>query len=70
MANDNKGNEENPILGTVLRISKSILLEPMKVFGSYKKRTGKTVDKAHSEILHITAVSEFPQPFYLYHLSS
>lgn len=52
---------ENPILGTgPENLKEHFIRTKNDGFLAYKKRTGKTVDKAHSEILHITAVSGIP----------
>ena len=56
-----KAIEENPILGTgPENLKEHFIRTNNEGFLAYKKRTGKTVDKAHSEILHITAVSGIP----------
>jgi len=53
--------KENPILGTgPENLKEHFIRTNNEGFLAYKKRTGKTVDKAHSEILHITAVSGIP----------
>ena len=52
---------ENPILGTgPENLKEHFIRTNNEGFIAYKKRTGKTVDKAHSEILHIAAVSGIP----------
>ena len=52
---------ENPILGTgPENLKEHFNRTNNEGFLAYKKRTGKTVDKAHSEILHIAAVSGIP----------
>lgn len=52
---------QNPILGTgPENLKEHFIRTDNEGFLAYKKRTGKTVDKAHSEILHITAVSGIP----------
>ena len=52
---------ENPILGTgPENLKEHFIRTQNEGFLAYKKRTGKTVDKAHSEILHIAAVSGIP----------
>jgi putative inorganic carbon (HCO3(-)) transporter len=52
---------ENPILGAgPENLKEHFIRTNNEGFLAYKKRTGKTVDKAHSEILHITAVSGIP----------
>ena len=53
--------QDNPILGTgPENLKEHFLTTENKEFIAYRKRTGKTVDKAHSEILHIAAVSGIP----------
>lgn len=53
--------QENPILGTgPENLKEHFFTTENKEFMAYRKRTGKTVDKAHSEILHIAAVSGIP----------
>ena len=55
---------ENPILGTgPENLKEHFIRTNNEGFIAYKKRTGKTVDKAHSEILHIAAVSGIPAAF-------
>jgi O-antigen ligase len=52
---------ENPILGTgPENLKEHFNRTNNEGFIAYQKRTGKTVDKAHSEILHIAAVSGIP----------
>jgi len=52
---------ENPILGTgPENLKEHFNRTKNEGFFAYQKRTGKTVDKAHSEILHIAAVSGIP----------
>ena len=54
---------QNPILGTGPENLKEHFNQNGKrgVLWPTRKRTGKTVDKAHSEILHIAAVSGSPR---------
>jgi len=53
--------QENPILGTgPENLKEHFNRTENEGFLAYQKRTGKTVDKAHSEILHIAAVSGVP----------
>ena len=53
--------EENPILGTgPENLKEHFIRTDNEYFLAYKKSKGKTVDKAHSEILHIAAVSGIP----------
>ena len=55
---------ENPILGTgPENLKEHFIRTNNEGFIAYKERTGKTVDKAHSEILHIAAVSGIPAAF-------
>lgn len=59
-----KAIEENPILGAgPENLKEHFIRTNNEGFIAYKKRTGKTVDKAHSEILHIAAVSGIPAAF-------
>ena len=52
---------QNPILGTgPENLKEHFNRTENEGFLAYQKRTGKTVDKAHSEILHIAAVSGVP----------
>jgi putative inorganic carbon (HCO3(-)) transporter len=52
---------DNPILGSgPENLKEHFIRTNNEGFIAYHKRTGKTVDKAHSEILHITAVSGIP----------
>ncbi len=52
---------ENPFFGTGPENLKEHFIQTKnKGFLAYKNRTGKTVDKAHNEILHITSVSGIP----------
>ena len=61
MANDNKGNRrKSNIRYGPENLKEHFIRTNNEGFLAYKKRTGKTVDKAHSEILHITAVSGIP----------
>ena len=56
-----KAIEENPILGTgPENLKEHFIRTNNEGFLAYKKRTRKTVDKAHSEFLHIAAVSGIP----------
>ena len=51
----------NPIFGTGPENLKEYFFQSNNErFNIYAKRTGKTVDKAHSEVLHIMAVSGIP----------
>ena len=53
--------QDNPILGTgPENLKEHFFTTENTEFLAYQKRTGKTVDKAHSEILHIAAVSGIP----------
>lgn len=53
--------QDNPILGTgPENLKEHFFTTENKEFFAYQKRTGKTVDKAHNEILHIAAVSGVP----------
>ena len=52
---------ENPILGTgPENLKEHFIRTNNEYFLAYKNSRGKTVDKAHSEILHIAAVSGIP----------
>ena len=52
---------ENPILGTgPENLKEHFIRTDNEYFLAYKSSRGKTVDKAHSEILHIAAVSGIP----------
>ena len=56
-----KAIEENPILGSgPENLKEHFIRTNNEGFLAYKKRTRKTVDKAHSEFLHIAAVSGIP----------
>ena len=65
MANDNKGNEENPILGTgPENLKEHFIRTNNEGFLAYKKRTGKLSIKHIVKYSILQRFLEFPQPFY------
>ena len=56
----------NPIFGTGPENLKEYFFQSNNErFITYGKRTGKTVDKAHSEVLHIMAVTGIPRHLFI-----